>query len=101
MTTHNTQFHHRIRTIPKYLFSLAIGKKFVGTRKRVRISHGKRVIGVRAIEVRLYLYWLRGMNTTLSDLPCILYIATKMYDNRHDFDFVVLIFHYGWRRLSC
>ena len=28
---------------------------FVRTQKRVRISHGKRVIGVRAIEVRLYL----------------------------------------------
>ena len=25
-------------------------KNFVGTRKRVRISHGKRVIGVRVIE---------------------------------------------------
>ena len=29
-------------------------KNFVGTQKRVRISHGKRAIGVRAIEVRLY-----------------------------------------------
>ena len=30
-------------------------KNFVGTRKQVRISHGKRAIGVRATEVRLYL----------------------------------------------
>ena len=30
-------------------------KDFVGTQKRVRISHGKRAIGVRAIEVRLYI----------------------------------------------
>ena len=29
-------------------------KNFVGTQERVRISHGKRAIGVRAIEVRLY-----------------------------------------------
>ena len=28
-------------------------KNFVGTQKRVRMSHGKRAIGVRAIEVRL------------------------------------------------
>ena len=27
---------------------------FVGTQKRVRISHGERAIAVRAIEVRLY-----------------------------------------------
>ena len=27
---------------------------FLGTQKRVRISHGKRVIGVRIIEVLLY-----------------------------------------------
>ena len=30
-------------------------KNFVGIQKRIRISHGKRAIGVRAIEVRLYL----------------------------------------------
>ena len=29
-------------------------KNFVGTQKQVRISHGKRAIGVRAIEVLLY-----------------------------------------------
>ena len=29
-------------------------KNFVGTQKRVRISHSKRAIGIRAIEVRLY-----------------------------------------------
>ena len=28
-----------------------LGKKIVGTQKRVRISHGKRAIGVRANEV--------------------------------------------------
>ena len=33
---------------------LSYRKNFVGTQKRVRLSRGKRVIGVRAIEVRLY-----------------------------------------------
>ena len=27
---------------------------FVGTQNRVRIRHGERAIGVRAIEIRLY-----------------------------------------------
>ena len=30
-------------------------KNFVGTQKRVRISHGERAIGVRAYEIRLYI----------------------------------------------
>ena len=34
------------------MFSLAIGR--VRTQKRVRVNHGKRAIGVRAIEVLLY-----------------------------------------------
>ena len=33
-------------------------KNFVGTQKHVRISHGKRAIGVRAIAVQLYLFLL-------------------------------------------
>ena len=37
--------------IPKYLFSWGIGKIFKGLKQRVRISHGKWVIGVWAIEV--------------------------------------------------
>ena len=41
MSTHNIQFHEKIR------------KDFVGTEKRVRIIHGKRAIRVRAIEVIL------------------------------------------------
>ena len=31
-------------------------KNFVGTHKRVRISHGKRAIGFRATGVRLYVF---------------------------------------------
>ena len=56
MRTHNILFHGKIRKFP-YLFvflSFEYRKNFVGTQKRVRISHGKRAIGVRAIEVRLY-----------------------------------------------
>ena len=33
---------------------LSYRKTFLGTQKRVRISHGKRAIGVRIIEVLLY-----------------------------------------------
>ena len=38
----------------KYLFSWVI-RRIVGTQKQVWISHGKRAIGVRTIEVRLYI----------------------------------------------
>ena len=38
---------------PKYLFSRAIRKNFVGTQKQVWISHGKQAIGDQAIEVPL------------------------------------------------
>ena len=59
MSTHNIQFHDKIRKkIPKYLFSWAIGRIFVGTEKRDRIIDGKRAIRVRAIEVILYLVCL-------------------------------------------
>ena len=34
---------------------LSYRKNFVGTQKRVRISHGKRAISVRTIEIRLYM----------------------------------------------
>ena len=40
-------------------------KNFVGTQKRVRISNGKRAIGVRAIEVRLWLVLLHVINFVL------------------------------------
>ena len=34
---------------------LELSEEFPRTQKRVRISHGKRAIGVRAIEFRLYM----------------------------------------------
>ena len=53
MSTHNIQFHDKVRKIHLIFVFLSYRKNFVGTEKRVRISHGKRPIGVRAIEVRL------------------------------------------------
>ena len=37
------------------IFFLSCRMNFVGTQKRVRISNGKRDVGVRAIELRLYI----------------------------------------------
>ena len=54
MNTHNIQFHDKMRKFPKIFVSLSCQKNFIGNQKRVRISHGKRAIGVRAIEVLLY-----------------------------------------------
>ena len=51
MSTHNIQFHDKIR---KTSLNTCYQKNFVGTEKRVRIIHGKRAICVRAIEVILY-----------------------------------------------
>ena len=53
MNIHNIQYLNN-KKFPKYLFSWAIRKKFIGTEKRVWMNHGKLAIGVRAIEVRLY-----------------------------------------------
>ena len=55
MSTHNIQFRDKMRKFPYIFVFLSCRKNFVGTQKRVRISHGKRAIGVRAIEVLLYL----------------------------------------------
>ena len=54
MSTHNIQFHDKMKKNPLIFVYLSHQKNFVGTQKRVRISHGKRAIGVRAIEVRKY-----------------------------------------------
>ena len=50
VSTHNIQFHDKNKKISLNIF-LELAE---GTQKCVRISHGKRDIGVRAIEVRLY-----------------------------------------------
>ena len=54
MITHNILFHDETRKFPYiYVFS-SYRKNLVGPLKPVRISHGKRDIDVRAIQVRLY-----------------------------------------------
>ena len=55
MSTHNIQFHDKIRKNPEIFVFLSYWKDFVGTEKRDRIIHGKRAIRVRAIEVILYM----------------------------------------------
>ena len=53
MSIHNIHLHDEIGKKTKIFVFLSCQKNFLGTQKRVRISHGKPVIGVRAIEVRL------------------------------------------------
>ena len=59
MSKHNMHFHDKIRQqIPKIslrIFFLDYRKNFVGTQKRIQISHGKRYIGVRVTEVLQYI----------------------------------------------
>ena len=56
MITHNIQFQDKISKFPEIFVFWSFLKNFVHVRikKRVRISHGKRVIRFRAIEIRLY-----------------------------------------------
>ena len=49
------RFHDKIRKFPLVFAFLSYRKNFKGTQKRVRINHGNRAIGVRAIAVRLYI----------------------------------------------
>ena len=53
MSTHKIQFRDKIRKFPEIFVFLGCRKNLVGTQKQVRTSHGKRAIGVRAIEVCL------------------------------------------------
>ena len=56
MSRHNLDFHDKIGKIlkyPKIFVFLSCRKNFPGTQKRVRISHGKRVIGVPVIKVSI------------------------------------------------
>ena len=50
---------YSLEHFPKYVYVFwTYRKNFIGTQKRVQMIHGKRAIGVRAIEVLLYLVWL-------------------------------------------
>ena len=56
MSTHNIQFHDKIRKKSLNIFFLSYPKNYVRTEQRVRIMNGKRAIRVRAIEVILYFH---------------------------------------------
>ena len=56
MSTHIIQFHDKIRKVPKMFIFCCYQKNFIGTQKRVRISHGRRSIAVQAIEGLLYVF---------------------------------------------
>ena len=59
MVTHNIHFNDKIRKCslkyPLIFVFLSYRKNFLGTQKQFRISHSKREIGVRVIEVLLYI----------------------------------------------
>ena len=55
MSTHNIPFFNIKKKITLNYFKSAAKGFFLGTQKRVRNSHGKRAISVRATEVLLYL----------------------------------------------
>ena len=51
MSTHNIQFHNKIRKFLKMFVFLSYQKNFIGTQKQVQIIQNKRAIGVRVIKV--------------------------------------------------
>ena len=57
MSITNIQFIDKIRKFAYRFVFLSYQKNLVGTKRQVRISRGKRAIGVRAIEVRLYSFY--------------------------------------------
>ena len=60
MSTLNIQVHIKLTKFPQIFVLLIYRKNFVGTQKRVRNSHDKRAIVVRAIEVLLYMNTRKG-----------------------------------------
>ena len=54
MSTKNIQFHDKLRIFYLNIRFLDLSEEFHRTQKRIRMIHGKRAIGVRAIEVLLY-----------------------------------------------
>ena len=51
MNTHNIHFHEKILKYPLIFVFLNCRRNVIGAQKRVGISHGKRAISVRVIEV--------------------------------------------------
>ena len=52
MSTHSIQFHDKITKFPLVFVFSSYRKNFKGTQNEFELT-GKRVIGVRAVEVRL------------------------------------------------
>ena len=54
MSTHNIPFSRKKENHPKLSLICNYGYLFLGSQERVRNSHGKQAISVRAIEILLY-----------------------------------------------
>ena len=55
------------------IFFLSYRKNILGIQKQVRVTHGKRVIRVRAIEVLLYIQYRLKSYTHYENMPIQLY----------------------------
>ena len=65
MSTYNILFRYKIRKFPLIFVFMNDRRNFIRIQKRVRVSHDKRVICVRAIEVRLKEVWIHFVNLPL------------------------------------
>ena len=76
MNTHNIHFQYKNENHTILSQSAAKGFFFLGTQERVRNSHGKRAISVRATEILLYMVLMVGKETEhkihLRYLNCLL-----------------------------
>ena len=72
--TQHTIFNMKKKITQNYPKSAAVGF-FPGTQERVRNSHGKRAISVRATGVLLY---ITKKNFTLPRLPCVVLRANMI-----------------------
>ena len=65
-----THVHDKIRHNPQTALNISRYRKhFLDTQKRVRISHGKQVIGVRVFAVLQYLYITKYTRIDLYNVP--------------------------------
>ena len=64
---------------------------FIGTRARVRNSHGERAISVRATEVLLYCFFGYKMEDFHSNLPSKTIIQNKDPSYKMDLDFLIVL----------
>ena len=74
MSTHNIQFHDTLRKFPEiHVFVFLSYRKifFVGTQKRVRISHGKRAIGFELLRF------------DCNKMHAFIYLFIILYTNAH------------------